>query len=110
MTREGISYILSTYASMARKVSPELIPDRLSCHSLRHSRAMHLLQAGVNLVYIRDILGHASIQTTDIYARADSKAKREALERAYKGLTQDGDLDRGWERNKDLCDWLKGLR
>lgn len=74
MTREGISYILATYADMARKISLELIPERLSCHSIRHSRAMHLLQGGVNLVYIRDILGHVSIQTTDIYARADSKA------------------------------------
>ena len=37
---------------------------------------MHLLQAGVNLVYIRDILGHVSIQTTEIYARADSKQKK----------------------------------
>lgn len=110
MTREGISYILSTYVSMARKISPGLIPDRISCHSLRHSRAMHLLQAGVNLVYIRDILGHVSVQTTDIYARADSKAKREALERAYKDLTPDGAIDRVWERNKDLRDWLKGLK
>jgi len=81
LTREGISYILSTYANLARREQPDLIPSRLSCHSLRHSKAMHLLQAGVNLVYIRDILGHVSIQTTDIYARADSKAKREALEK-----------------------------
>lgn len=102
MTREGISYILSTYACMARKISPELIPDKLSCHSLRHSRAMHLLQAGVNLVYIRDILGHVSIQTIDIYVRTDSKAKREALERAYKNLTPDGGTDWVWERSKDL--------
>lgn len=109
MTREGISYILSTYVSMARKISPELIPDRLSCHSLRHSRAMHLLQAGVNLVYIRDILGHVSIQTTEIYAHADSKAKRNALEMAYKDITPNGATDRVWERDKDLRDWLKGL-
>jgi site-specific recombinase XerD len=44
---------------------------------------MHLLQAEVNLVYIRDILGHVSIQTTEIYTRVDSKQKREALEKAY---------------------------
>ena len=44
---------------------------------------MHLLQAGVNLVYIRDILGHVNVQTTEIYARADSKVKREAIEKAY---------------------------
>ena len=110
MTREGISYILATYADMARKISPELIPERLSCHSIRHSRAMHLLQAGVNLVYIRDILGHVSIQTTDIYARADSKAKREALEKAYKDLTPNKDSECTWERNKDLREWLKGLQ
>ena len=70
---------------------------------------MHLLQAGVNLVYIRDILGHVSIQTTDIYARADSKAKREALEKAYMDMTPDRDTDREWERIKNLRDWLKGL-
>lgn len=40
---------------------------------------MHLLQAGVNLVYIRDILGHVSILTTEIYARADSKQKERHL-------------------------------
>lgn len=109
LTREGISYILSTYVNMARRLSSELIPEKISCHSLRHSKAMHLLQAGVNLVYIRDILGHVSIQTTDIYARADSKAKREALEKAYTDLTSANTSDREWERNKDLRDWLKSL-
>jgi len=109
LTREGISYILATYADLARKVSPNLIPERISCHSLRHSRAMHLLQAGVNLVYIRDLLGHVSIQTTDIYARADSKAKREALEKAYADLVPNRDSDRAWEKSKDLRDWLRDL-
>lgn len=109
LTREGIAYILNNYARMARKVSPDLIPEKISCHSLRHSKAMHLLQAGVNLVYIRDLLGHVSIQTTDIYARADSKAKREALEKAYADLTPNKDSDREWEKNKDLRDWLRGL-
>ena len=70
---------------------------------------MHLLQAGVNLVYIRDLLGHVSIQTTDIYARADSKAKREALEKAYADLVPNRDSDRVWEKSKDLRDWLRDL-
>lgn len=109
MTREGISYVLKTYADMARKINPSLIPERLSCHSIRHSKAMHLLQSGVNLVYIRDILGHVSIQTTDIYARADSKAKREALEKAYVDLNPEVKSDRAWERDKNLREWLKGL-
>ena len=71
---------------------------------------MHLLQAGVNLIYIRDILGHVSIQTTEVYARADSKAKREALEKAYKNLVPNIDTDREWERNKNLLEWLKGFK
>ena len=109
LTREGIAYILATYANLARKEAPDLIPAKISCHSLRHSKAMHLLQAGVNLVYIRDLLGHVSIQTTDIYARADSKAKREALEKAYADLVPNRTSDREWEKSKDLRDWLRDL-
>lgn len=110
LTRAGIAYILRSYADMARKQKPEIIPDKVSCHSLRHSKAMHLLQSGVNLVYIKDMLGHSSIQTTDIYARADSKQKREALERSYVDLTPNKEDERLWERDKTLLDWLQGLR
>ncbi|MDR0605274.1 MAG: site-specific integrase [Bacteroidales bacterium] len=56
LTNAGITYILNQYVNNARKINPELIPDKISPHCLRHSKAMHLLQAGVNLVYIRDIL------------------------------------------------------
>jgi site-specific recombinase XerD len=94
---------------MARKVNPALIPERISCHVLRHSKAMHLLQAGVNLVYIRDILGHVSIQTTDVYARADSKQKREALEKAYVDVIPEKNREKSWEKDGSLLEWLKGL-
>jgi len=83
LRRSGVNYILKTDADIVRKINPALIPEKVSCHVLRHSKSMHLLHAGVNLIYIRDILGHVSIQTTEIYARADSKQKREALEKAY---------------------------
>lgn len=109
LTRAGITYILKSYVRMAKNTSHELIPDNVSCHSLRHSRAMHLLQAGVGLIYIRDILGHVSIQTTEVYARADSRQKREALEKAYVKLTPNLDTKNLWESNKDLLNWLKGF-
>ena len=95
------------YANKARKRDPKLIPDKLSCHSLRHSKAMHLLQAGVNLVYIRDILGHASVQTTEIYARADSKQKREAIEKAYVDVVPKEEPI--WGNDKNLLSWLKSF-
>jgi site-specific recombinase XerD len=107
LTRSGVTYILKTFANMARAANPDLIPESVSCHSLRHSKAMHLLQAGVNLVYIRDILGHTSIQTTDIYARADSKQKREALEKSYVDLTPESNNLGLWEKNQNLLEWLK---
>jgi len=109
LTRAGITYILKTYVELAKKVNPELIPENISCHSLRHSKAMHLLQAGINIVYVRDLLGHLSIQTTDIYARADSKMKREALEKAYIDLIPENAKTREWQKNQNLLQWLKSL-
>ena len=78
-TRAGIAYILKKYVDIARTETPDIIPDKSSPHCMRHSKAMHLLQAGVAIIYIRDFLGHCSINTTEVYARSDEKMKREAL-------------------------------
>ena len=75
---------------------------------LRHSKAMHLLQSGVNLVYIRDLLGHADISTTEVYARADEHFKRKALEQAYPSPTPVSEAT-SWQKDYDLLDWLKNL-
>ncbi len=105
LTRAGISYILGKYVKMARTRDPSLVPPKFSPHCLRHSKAMHLLQSGVNLVYIRDILGHVSVQTTEIYARTDSKKKREAIEKAYQDVCPE--IKPQWEGNHDLIEWLR---
>ena len=107
LTRAGVSHVLQRYADMARSKNPSLIPDKISCHSLRHSKAMHLLQAGVNLVYIRDILGHESVQTTEVYARVDSKHKREAIEKAYSDVMNSEVPE--WNNNENLINWLKNF-
>lgn len=109
LTDPGVTYIIKKYAVMARMLHPELIPERISPHVFRHTRAMHLLQAGVNLVYIRDILGHVSIQTTEVYARADSKLKREALEKAYMDIGITEPKVKSWEKNPKLKEFLKSL-
>jgi site-specific recombinase XerD len=109
LTNSGVTYILNLYANNARILKPELIPEKISPHTLRHSKAMHLLQSGVNLVYIRDILGHVSIQTTEIYARADSKQKREALEAAYTNIIPVHANEGIWEKDSKLREWLKNF-
>jgi integrase/recombinase XerD len=106
-TRAGVNYILKKYAKKARTKNPSLIPEKLSCHCLRHSLAMHLLQAGVNLIYIRDILGHESVQVTEVYAKTDSRLKREAIERAYSDITPE--VVPSWLVNDDLLAWLKSF-
>ncbi|HAY3506929.1 site-specific integrase [Elizabethkingia anophelis] len=109
LTTAGVTYILKKYAKSARIVNSQLIPEIISPHVFRHSKAMHLLQGGVNIVYIRDILGHVSVQTTERYARADSKHKREALEAAYEDVIPEKEKMGSWEGNNDEIDFLTNL-
>lgn len=105
-TRPGIAYILKKYFEMARKNHPETIfPEAIHPHMIRHTKAIHLLEAGVNLIYIRDLLGHVSITTTEIYLKADNELKRAALESAYPELIS-GDIPM-WKENTDLLYWLQ---
>ncbi len=107
LTREGIAYIVKKYAAEARTTAPELFPDKLSPHCFRHSKAIHLLQSGVNLIYIRDFLGHVDIQTTEIYARIDGEMKRKALEKSANQTVTDKLPE--WQNNAGLMNWLKSL-
>ena len=106
LTKEGVAYVINKYAVMAHEVS-DRVPEKVRCHMLRHSKAVHLLQAGVNLIYIRDFLGHSDIKTTEIYARADAELKRKALENAYPDLVDSNLPD--WSENSDLMEWLSEL-
>ena len=82
LTRKGITYILKKYIDIAKLNNPELFCVNISPHGLRHSKAMHLLEAGVNLIYIRDFLGHESVSTTEIYAKANPEVRRKEIEKA----------------------------
>lgn len=109
ITRGGIAYLLQKYLDMAKQKNPSLIPDGISCHSIRHSRAMHLLQADVPLIYIRDLLGHESVVTTEIYAKADSRRKREVLANAFTPITDVDEEKPVWLKNDNLLEWLNSL-
>jgi site-specific recombinase XerD len=105
LSRGGIAWIISKYQAQAD--DPPLAGASISPHILRHSKAMHLYEAGVPLPYIRDILGHVDLSTTEIYARASTEAKRKALEAAYQDIVT-SDLPE-WNQDPGLLDWLTSL-
>ena len=105
LSRGGIAWIISKYQVQIH--DPQLADTSISPHILRHSKAMHLYEAGVPLPYIRDILGHVDLSTTEIYARASTEAKRKALEAAYPGIIT-SDLPE-WNQDPGLLDWLTSL-
>ena len=105
LSRGGIAWIIRKYQAQIH--DPLLAGVTISPHILRHSKAMHLYEAGVPLPYIRDILGHVELSTTEIYARASTEAKRKALEAAYQDIVT-SDLPE-WNQDASLIDWLANL-
>jgi integrase/recombinase XerD len=105
LTRAGLSYILNKYVDRAKASNKELFLEKMSAHVLRHSKAMHLLQSGVNLIYIRDFLGHSSVTTTEIYAKSDPEIKRKAIEEASPKVLPKEKFST--KEKEDLCEWLK---
>jgi integrase/recombinase XerD len=79
MTRFGIHRLVTHYARLASKTTPSLSIKRVSPHSIRHTTAVHLLRAGVDINTIRAWLGHVSLDTTHVYAEVDLEMKATAL-------------------------------
>ena len=104
-TRPGITYILQKYLKQAKEAHAEvLFPESLHPHMIRHTKTIHLLESGVKLIYIRDLLGHEDITTTEIYAKVNSEVKRRALESAYMEVVTQDIPD--WTEDTDLLSWL----
>lgn len=108
LSRAAILGIVKKYAAMARKANPATIPEGIGCHSLRHSKAMHMLEADINLVYIRDFLGHSSTTTTEVYARASAQKKLEALQKVNPTIVTSKKTS--WQKNGQLLGWLKEMQ
>ena len=105
-TRQGITYIVKKYANLARDINSKLIPIKVSPHIIRHSRAMSLLKAGVELIYIRDFLGHYSVTTTEHYARVNNEAIRKALMAVSSDINTELPV---WQQDEELLNFLKEL-
>lgn len=101
LTRQGITYVLKKYAEQCG------IND-ISPHQLRHTKAMHLTEADVNPIFIRDFLGHTDLKVTEIYSKTSVKMKREAIEKMDKKDIVPTDT-KEWNEDSELMTWLKSL-
>lgn len=108
LTTKGIEYILHKYIKKCKAIYPNQFKNHYSNHSMRHSRAMHLLESGINLIYIRDILGHTSVITTEIYAKTNAIIKEKQIKEHSKNLQ----VKERYSENKkaDLLEYLKNLK
>jgi site-specific recombinase XerD len=85
MSPDNVEKFIRKYGKAARIQNKE-VPEKLHPHMFRHSRAMHLYRNGMPLPLLSEWLGHAQLETTMIYAHADTKMKREAIEKATSEL------------------------
>lgn len=105
LSDDTAAYWVKRYGEMAQAECPE-VPQRVHPHLLRHTRAMHLYQAGMPLSYIKDFLGHSQLHTTDRYAFADTRMMRDALEKIP---SSDAGERPEWQDNEALLLKLCGL-
>ena len=108
MSRDGVNYIIEKYVQKIRNTEMSF-PAEIHAHGFRHSKAMHMLAAGINIIYIRDFLGHEDISTTMIYSRADNRLKNEAINKLAPKVTEETDFP-DWRKDQDLLSFLNSFK
>ena len=109
LTTSGVAYILEGHFESAKKKHPILRKRKISPHVMRHSCACALLQSGVDLVTVRDLLGHESVRATNRYTRANMKTKRQALEAFWKTVDFSEGHSAPWAPKPQLIEFLASL-
>lgn len=107
ITRFGIHTMVERYVLRVAAQLPSLASKRVSPHTIRHTTAVHLLRAGVDINTIRAWLGHVSIDTTNVYAEVDLEMKARALAKCDVGDTDR--QKRHWSRDRGLMAFLRSL-
>ena len=109
LTRQGIRYIIRKYSKMVNQAKPGTIEGSVYPHRMRHSKATHLVDSGINIYNVRDFLGHESVATTQIYLTTNPEVTRKAIESvAEKTVPESLDFFTKEERN-DLLSFLDSL-
>jgi integrase/recombinase XerD len=109
LTRDGVAYLLRQYYQLARKQHSSLPKPSIHPHVLRHSCAVALLQAGIDLTAIRDYLGHSSVATTGRYLQTNLAMKREVLNQFWKRAGLERGQPKRWRPTRGLLACLESL-
>ena len=109
MSADNVAAFMKKYGEIARKICPE-VPSRVHPHQLRHTRAIHYYRDGMPMALIAELLGHASAETTKIYAYADTEMKRIAMERADRNRNITPSSTPIWQNDEDMILELSGLK
>ncbi len=111
LTRFGIYKVVRRYTKHIIKHRSDGRPRAISPHLWRHSTAVHLLEAGVEVNVIRAWLGHASLETTNRYAEITLRTKQAALEKCTISVAADRRIPRKplWQTDDSLLKWLQSL-
>jgi len=107
LSASGFRFRLHQYVRSATAKQPTLSQKRITPHVFRHTTAVHLVAAGVDVTVIRSWLGHAHLDTTNHYAQANLETKRKALEQVDPSLRSS--KPPRWKRDADLLAWLDSL-
>jgi integrase/recombinase XerD len=106
LTRYGIHALVERYAAVVATKRPSMASKRVSPHTIRHTTATHLLQAGVDLNTIRAWLGHVSLATTSVYAEVDLEMKAKALAQCE---VAEEKPRKSWHEDVGLMEFLRTL-
>ena len=109
ITRFGVRHLLQKHLATSAETTRTLSGKRIHPHSLRHTTAIHLLKAGVDFATISQWLGHASLNTTMRYARADLDLKRQALAQVFPEILAPPKGGAFVFRGEDITGWLRRL-
>ena len=109
MSSDNVAYFMKKYGEQAQDVCSDM-PRRVHPHQLRHTRAIHLYQDGMPLSVISEFLGHASVETTKIYAYADTEMKRAAIQKAEEKRKIIPNVEANWLDDDAIMRKLCGLK
>ena len=107
LSRDGVNYIIRKYVHEIQR-KDQSFPE-IHAHGFRHSKAMHMLEDGINIVYIRDFLGHEDVSTTTVYIRADNRLKTEAVNKLAPKVTGETEFP-DWTKDTDLMSFLNSFK